>query len=102
MKWILRTLGVLLILVAVVGVWKRQSVVQLYRTAHLFDEDQIAYNFQHIDQLFPTQTIAGGGEVIEFERGHYTLPKQFKYKGKTFDTEQYLVDTVTTGLLILH
>ncbi len=29
MKWILRTLGVLLILVAIVGVWKRQSVVQL-------------------------------------------------------------------------
>ncbi|MCP5042002.1 MAG: serine hydrolase [bacterium] len=102
MKWILRTLGVLLILVAIVGVWKRQSVVQLYRTAHLFDEDQIAYNFQHIDELFPTQAIAGGGEVFEFERGHYTLPKQFEYKGKTFDTEQYLVDTVTTGLLILH
>jgi CubicO group peptidase (beta-lactamase class C family) len=93
----------LLLGVIVIGLILYQNeLIQLYRVAHLFDEDRIVYNFQHMDELFPVSPIAGGGEFVAFERGNYSLPKSFMYLGKSFDTEAFLADTMTTGLLILH
>ncbi len=55
-----------------------------------------------MDEIFPTHRVAGGGSVMEFERVDYTLPKSFEYEGVLYDTETFLADTMTTGLLIMH
>jgi CubicO group peptidase (beta-lactamase class C family) len=102
MRSLLRGLCILFALLVATSWWYRGELVQLWRVAHLFDEDTIVYNFQHMDELFPTSRIEGGGEVFEFERGSYTLPPRFSYQDRTFDTESYLAETMTTGLLVLH
>ncbi len=102
MSKLLRGLGIVVALLFVACLWYRNELSQLWRTAHLFDEESIVHNFQHMDELFPTAAIEGGGKILEFARGHYTLPTNFVYEGKTFDTEAYLAETMTTGLLVLH
>ena len=86
----------------ILGVVYRVELLRLYRVAHLFDEDRIVHNFQHMDELFPVSPIARGGNIIEFERGHYALPQTFDYNGKAFNTEAYLESTMTTGLIVFH
>ena len=94
--------GVLLVLLLAAATLYRTELIQLWRVAHLFDESQIVHNFQHMDEAFPSDPIEGGGRVVEFERGEYALPKSFDYLGKAFDSEAFLAESMTTGLLILH
>jgi CubicO group peptidase (beta-lactamase class C family) len=80
----------------------RTELTQLWTVSHLFDEEDIVLNFQHMDEIFPTHPVAAGGSILEFERGNYTLPENFEYDEKSFDTEVFLSDTRTTGLLIMQ
>jgi len=80
----------------------RAELSQLWAVSHLFDEEDIVQNFQHMDQIFPTRRVAAGGTILGFERGDYTLPENFEYDGKSYDTEAFLSDTMTTGLLIMQ
>jgi CubicO group peptidase (beta-lactamase class C family) len=98
----LRILAAAVLVVLVTALFYRTEITRLYTVTHLFDEDRIVHNFQHMDELFDSSPIEGGGEVFEFERGSYTLPESFVLEGKTYDTEAYLAETMTTGLLILH
>ena len=102
MAKLLRGFGVLLVLLLLAAIWYRTEIIQLWRVAHLFDEDLIVHNFQHMDSLFPASPVEAGGETFEFERGTYTLPAHFTYLDRTFETERFLADTMTTGLIILH
>jgi len=102
MKKTHRILAILAVVVLGTALFYRAELTGLWTVTHLFDEDRIVHNFQHMDELFDTRSIEGGGEVLEFERATYTLPKNFIHDGKTYDTEAYLAQTVTTGLLILH
>ncbi|MCP3984554.1 MAG: serine hydrolase [bacterium] len=102
MNRLLRGLGIAIALLLVASLFYYKELVQLWRVAHLSDEGSIVHNFQHMDELFSTSSIAGGGEVFEFERGRYDLPTSFRYQDKTFDTEKFLAETMTTGLLVLH
>jgi CubicO group peptidase (beta-lactamase class C family) len=80
----------------------RAELSQLWAVSHLFDEEDIVQNFQHMDQIFPTRRVAAGGTILEFEQSDYTLPENFEYDGKSYDTESFLSDTMTTGLLIMQ
>ncbi len=102
MKKVLAGLGLVLLAALIAAFVYRDTINQLYQLAYLFDEESIVHNFQNMDEIFPTSPIEGGGKVIAFERGSYTLPTRFEFNGKTFDSEQYLADTMATGLLILH
>ncbi|MBW2723667.1 MAG: hypothetical protein JRE71_04710 [Deltaproteobacteria bacterium] len=98
MNRLVRALGILVGLLLVASLFYQNELIQLWRVAHLFDEDRIVHNFQHMDESFQITPIEGGGEIVEFERGNYTLPESFTYLKKTFDTEAYLAETMTTGL----
>jgi CubicO group peptidase (beta-lactamase class C family) len=98
----LRVFAVAILVVLGIAFFYRAELDGLWTVTHLFDEDRIVHNFQHMDELFETRSIDGGGEVFEFERATYTLPRNFIHDGKTYDTEAYLAETMTTGLLILH
>jgi CubicO group peptidase (beta-lactamase class C family) len=100
-RW-LAGLGALLALVAAAALIYRNELTQLWRVAHLFDADAIVYNFQHMDELFPSRTVRRGDRVFEFGRGACTLPASFRYAGRSYDTEAFLEATATTGLLIVR
>lgn len=100
-----RTLYAAILLLALLGglaLLFRVELRQLWAVSHLFDEEDIVHNFQHMDEIFPTHRIAAGGSVLHFERKDYTLPHNFEHDGRTYDTEKFLAETRTTGLLVMH
>ena len=78
----LRILAAVVLVVLVTALFYRTEITRLYTVTHLFDEDRIVDNFQHMDELFDTSPIEGGGEVFEFERGSYTPPESSSSKVK--------------------
>lgn len=60
LKWLGGSLVVLVILLAALGLWKREEVTRLLAVNGLFDADRIVQNFSHMDQLFLTRTMDGG------------------------------------------
>lgn len=103
MRRILIASGVVVALLAVLALAYRTELGQLWAVAHLFDEADIVENFQNMDRTFPTREVAAGGDVMSFERGSYTLPAEFEFGGRAYDTRAYIEDeTATTGLLIMQ
>ena len=98
---LLRWLGAGFVLMAALALVYRTELAQLWKVSRLFDADIIVHNFQHMDELFPSRTVQRGDEVFEFGRGAYTLPASFRYDGRSYDSEAFLEDTDTTGLLIV-
>ena len=79
-----RTLYAAILLLVLLGglvLLFRVELRQLWAVSHLFDEEDIVHNFQHMDEIFPTHRLAAGGTVLHFERKDYTLPKNFEHHG---------------------
>ncbi|MBW2245307.1 MAG: serine hydrolase, partial [Deltaproteobacteria bacterium] len=99
---LLRWLAIALALAAIPLLIYRTEVTRLWHLANLFDPDRIVRNFQHMDEILDSRTVARGGEVLEFARGTYSLPKSFRYRDRPYDTEAFLDELVTTGLIIVQ
>ena len=99
---LLRWLAIALALAAIPLLIYRAEVTRLWHMANLFDPDRIVHNFQHMDEILDSRTVARGGEVLEFARGTYSLPKSFRYRDRPYDTEAFLDELVTTGLIIVQ
>ena len=100
-RW-LRWLAVALALAAIPLLIYRTELTRSWRVANLFDPDRIVHNFQHMDEILDSRTIERGGEVLEFARGTYSLPATFTYADRSYDTEAFLDELVTTGLIIVQ
>jgi CubicO group peptidase (beta-lactamase class C family) len=98
----LRWLGVVVGLGAILLLIYRAEATRLLRFADLFNPERIAYNFQHMDETFDHRRVERGDDVLEFARGTYTLPASFQYHDKTYDTEAFLAELVTEGLIIVQ
>ena len=98
----IRWIGVSIALLLALALFYRSELTQLWKVVHLFDADAIVYNFQHMDEIFPSRTVQRGDGVFEFDRGSYDLPSGFRYADRSYDTEAFLEDTATTGLLIVQ
>lgn len=102
-KTILKALGVLAVIGIAVLIYNYKTIQRLQRTIHLFDEDVIVYNFQHMDELGAVTRLKPSPSPVFFPKAlNYKLIEQFKFKDSTFTTEAYLKNTRTEGLMILH
>ena len=101
-RHLLRWLAVPLALAAVLAWVYRTELVSLWHASRLFDPDRIVHNFQHMDERVASRAVERGSDVLEFGRGDYTLPESFLYDERYYDTEQFLAELVTTGLLVLQ
>jgi CubicO group peptidase (beta-lactamase class C family) len=99
---LLRWLAIGLALAAIPLLIYRTEVTRLWHMANLFDPDRIVHNFQHMDEILDSRTIERGDQVLEFARGTYSLPKSFRYRDRPYDTEAFLDELVTTGLIIVQ
>ncbi len=72
----LRVLAVVVLVLAVLGLWKREEIVRLMAVNTLFAEDKITENFSHMDRLFLTRPLPrGDGPVSPLPEGPtLTLP----------------------------
>lgn len=75
-KPVLQWLGVLVLVLAAVAMWKREEIARLSAVLTLFDEDRIVGNFSAMDQAFLTRPVPrGDGPVTPLPQGAaMTLP----------------------------
>ena len=99
-RW-LRWVGVALALVAIPLFLYRAELGRLLRFLAVFEPDHIVHDFQHMEEILDSRRIAAGGDVLEFARGSYELPESFRYRDRTFDTEEFLAAEQTSALLVL-
>lgn len=70
MRHVVKGLGILALLLAVLGLWKREEVMRLMAVNSLFSEDRIVQNFSHMDRLFLTRPLSrGDGPVSPLPKG---------------------------------
>lgn len=95
-RFILRGLLIVVVVLAGVGLWKRDEIARLYAVNTLFDEDRIVANFIHMDALFHVRPM-------QVRRGPPSpLPRAVTPASLPDGSEAWLSDRTATSLLILR
>lgn len=70
----------------------------------LFHDDYRAENFRTMHEIYPARAVPAGSEAWDFEpaRGAIVLPERYRYKGEERSLERFLIDSETTGLLVVR
>ncbi len=100
---ILKILGILLLVILVLALFKYKTIKRLYNTVHLFDEEVIINNFQNMDQIFNVSHLKAGPSPYRYpSRLDHQLLTSFTFDGKTYPVEDYFENTITEGFMVLH
>lgn len=100
---ILKGIGILILLALAVAIYNKKKIAQLYTVLHIFDEDQIAHNFMHMEDLFDTRTIEQSPSPTQLIKDiSYTPIPSFSYEDSTIQVPQFIEDTRTMGLLVMR
>ncbi len=68
-RWV-KVLGGVALIVAALGLWKREEITRLMAVNSLFAPDRIVQNFSHMDRLFLTRPMSrGDGSVSPLPKG---------------------------------
>jgi CubicO group peptidase (beta-lactamase class C family) len=68
-RWV-KVLGGVALIVAALGLWKREEITRLMAVNSLFAPDRIVQNFSHMDSLFLTRPLSRGeGPVSPLPKG---------------------------------
>lgn len=95
---VLGIVGILLLVLA----FNYNRLQRLLRVNSLFEKENIVENFLHLEDFFPYNELIKSEQPSQFPIEKITLPETIKYLDKSMNTQTYLDDTRTTGLLILH
>lgn len=95
--------GALLAAAIVAGVWKWPEIQRMRFVSSMFSGEEMVERFRHMDAYFPTRTFRRAGPVSALPDGAaIALPASYAYEGEARDTEKFLADTDTTGLMVVH
>lgn len=89
-------------LLLVVAALYRAEIQRVYKVINLFDRQNIVINFRSMEHLFPTKTVRRGDTVYEFERDPRELPTRYRFRDRTKSIADFLHETWTTGLVVIH
>jgi len=90
-------------LLIVGGFWALPTAQNLYRAVHLFDEVRIVKNFRSADQLGAISVMTASTEPMPYANAtSIELPEAFMFDRQALNTEQFLADSWTTGLLVIQ
>ena len=90
-------------MLAVFGIVRREELVRLYHVITLFEADVVVENFRGMDEIFfDTRTVHAGDDVWELERAEMDIPETYEYMGETKSIENFLEETWTTGMIVIH
>lgn len=95
LKWIGRALLALVILVALIGIWKREQVQRLLAVNSLFSEDRIVSNFSNMDTMFLTTRMSRGDAPISALPIGPAAPLPD-------DIQSWIDERAVTSLVVLH
>jgi len=66
----------------------------------LFSDESRAENFRSMHEIFPSHTVAPGGDTWAFSRDERPLPERYRFDGEARSLAAFLEDSETTGLLV--
>ena len=69
MRRIAQILGVTLVILAALALWKRDEIGRLQAVLGMFKPDQIVQNFSHMDKAFLTRDIPASGPALSLPQG---------------------------------
>lgn len=101
-KYILRTLGTLVVVIATIAIIFQTELRQLYNTLHLFDADRIVHNFSSMKDMAPTKTLASNDSIRSLNPTPTPLPQSFIYKGEEVSLEKWLENSKSTALVVIQ
>lgn len=78
LKWLFRSVLVLVVLALVVGVWKREEITRLMAVNSLFAEDRIVANFSSMDRMFRHTHMAAGTNTPLPSGPQAQMPEEFE------------------------
>jgi len=90
----------ILLLVVLVSL-NHKRLMRVYHVITLFQSDDLPKTFGSMEAIFETATVHRGKSVHTYERDMRDLPRTYEYDGKEKDLAAFLVDTYTTGLVVL-
>ncbi|GAA6134026.1 serine hydrolase [Oceaniserpentilla sp. 4NH20-0058] len=101
-KYILRTLGSLVLVVVILALIYQTELRQLYNTVHLFDTDRIVTNFSRLKDMAPTKVLFSNDSIRSLNPIPRQLPRSFMYKGEEITIAKWLEDSNTTALVVIQ
>lgn len=87
--------------IIVAGIYYSNNLFRLYTAITLYDEDKIVENFLSLPDSFNANRIEPSSTPFSFPEESGELPATFTVNGESFDTESFLTDSGTTGLLVI-
>lgn len=94
LKFLTRSALVLIALLVLVGVWKREQITRLLAVNSLFSEEKIVGNFSNMDSAFLTRSMSrGDGPVTPLPIGENWAPDA--------EVDDWIKDRAVTGLVVL-
>jgi CubicO group peptidase (beta-lactamase class C family) len=100
LNWKRIVLAVLLVLIAFVLLYQ-QNIQRLYTAITLYDEDKIVHNFLSMPESFNATRIPPSTEPFVFPQQLTSLPETFTLEDSSLNLKDFLVDSGTTGLLVI-
>lgn len=103
MKFIKYSATFIIALLIAAGVYIYPKYQRGLVVAKALDQNNIAYTFLHMDEFFPSKEVRKGETPHIFPKAdRITLPEDFSYRGRNFDTPAYLDSTGSQGLIVLQ
>ncbi len=87
--------GILMFLIAIV------DFGQMWRIYTFFDENERIENFRNCGEIFPVRRIRCPAQKYAFAQNIRPLSGTYEFKGKTAEIDEFLEETITTGLLVV-
>ena len=93
----------ILFVIVVLCIWFYPKYKMLNHVMHLFDEDRIVNNFRTFDSVWPVSVMEASAKKHIYPKGTFiTLPDNFKYNGKAYNSVKFLEDSWATGFLVIQ
>jgi CubicO group peptidase (beta-lactamase class C family) len=93
--------GALLIVIISLSVMYQQNIHRLYTAITLYDQDKIVENFLTMPESFNASRIPASDTPFHFPKQSQEIPASFGLDDERFSTDDFLLDSGTTGLLVL-
>lgn len=93
----------LLIVLGIAGVYYYPKYQMLQEMMHLFDEDRIVENFRSFNTKWPVSDLTKSAKAYKYAQGEQTdLPLSFEFEGGQYSSEEFIMDSRTTGLIVIQ
>lgn len=99
---VLRNLFIVVFVVAALGAaYYSNNLVRLWTAITLYDEDKIVNNFLSLYESFNANRIEPSKTPFVFPTASGTLPENFSVADERLNTQDFLADSGTTGILVI-